>query len=118
MLDFNDETVDRSGRVHVAYTDGCSGACETDPTATVCAQGSATCTGKFSSQFSLVRQTCGLGLFANNDPGFNEDVHCVLLSTNVAESPVSTLLPLGGAAVAIAATILGVRRRRKQPPSV
>jgi hypothetical protein len=117
MLDFNDETVDRFGRVHVAYTDGCSGTCEATPAATVCAQGSATCTGKFSSQFSMVRQTCGLGLFANNDPGFNEDMHCALLATNVAETPVSGLLPIGGAAAAIAATVFGVRRRRKRPAS-
>ena len=113
MLDFNDETVDRFGRVHVAYTDGCSGACETDPAAAVCSQGSPTCTSKFSSQFSLVRQTCGLGLFSNNDPGINEDVNCSLLSTNVAESPVGSLLALGGATVAIAAAVFGARRRRK-----
>ncbi|MCW2778872.1 MAG: hypothetical protein JWN17_2597 [Frankiales bacterium] len=31
LLDFNDITVDEAGRVLVAYTDGCTGACTTNP---------------------------------------------------------------------------------------
>ena len=56
MLDFNDMTIDQYGRVLVAYTDGCAGPCETDPTNT--------------QQYrvaSLVRQTCGRGLMAVDD---------------------------------------------------
>src|SRR5262249_24577079 len=32
LLDFNDITVDQTGRVLVGYADGCTGACVTDPT--------------------------------------------------------------------------------------
>jgi hypothetical protein len=34
LLDFNDITMDKAGRVLVAYADGCTGACVTDPTVT------------------------------------------------------------------------------------
>jgi len=56
LLDFNDATVDKQGRVLVAYADGCSGACVTDP-------------GKntYTDQGTVVRQDAGRGVFAAYD---------------------------------------------------
>lgn len=34
LLDFNDLHIDRAGRIYVAYADGCTGACATDPAPT------------------------------------------------------------------------------------
>jgi hypothetical protein len=74
LLDFNEITVDGHGRVEAAYTDGCTAACVTTNRidASGCS-GSAgasytstqTCTyGRLSA---VVRQQCGLGLFAAFD---------------------------------------------------
>jgi hypothetical protein len=79
MLDFNEITVDKFGRVAVAYTDGCSADCETNPKVDtsgcpVGGQGNSeiapedstpTCT--YGRHSSIVRQTCGKGLFAKYD---------------------------------------------------
>jgi hypothetical protein len=78
LLDFNDASVDKQGRVLVAYTDGCAninfsyhsltGAthgpsqCDTNPNAYAS-------TDKVSLD-GLVRQSCGEGLFKAYDPGF------------------------------------------------
>jgi len=82
LLDFNDASVDSSGRVLVAYTDGCKNIdfsyatlageaegvvhgpsqCDTDPNAYAD-------TDKVSFD-GLARQSCGKGLFAAHDPGF------------------------------------------------
>ena len=58
MLDFNDMTIDKQGRVLVAYTDGCHDACETTPNWDV---------SKRFRHAAVVRQTCGLGLYAAYD---------------------------------------------------
>ena len=55
MLDFNDLTVDKAGRVLAAYTKGCTGACTTDPAAT----------NPHSAIPYIARQSDGIGLFAN-----------------------------------------------------
>ena len=63
LLDFNDVTVDRTGRVLVGYADGCTGACVTDATANAS-------TGPASAQDALAtvaRQVGGRGLFAAFD---------------------------------------------------
>jgi len=63
LLDFNDITVDRTGRVLVGYADGCTGTCVTDP-----AQNAST--GPASAQDALAtiaRQVGGRGLFAAFD---------------------------------------------------
>src|SRR6266852_860466 len=63
LLDFNDITVDKVGRVLVGYADGCTGSCVTD------ASQNAT-TGPASAQDALAtigRQTGGRGLFAAFD---------------------------------------------------
>jgi hypothetical protein len=70
MLDFNDMTVDKQGRVIVAYTDGCHDACKTDPTYPP----------KRTRHAALVRQTCGLGLFSAYDEALTDG--CFTAATN------------------------------------
>lgn len=53
LLDFNDITVDGDGRVLVAYTDGCTGQCVTDPT-----------NDHPTDDDMVMRQSGGDGLFA------------------------------------------------------
>jgi hypothetical protein len=63
LLDFNDITVDRTGRVLVGYADGCTGTCVADPTQNAS-------TGPASAQDALAtiaRQVGGRGLFAAFD---------------------------------------------------
>jgi hypothetical protein len=63
LLDFNDITVDKFGRVLVGYADGCTGSCVTDPTQNAT-------TGPATAQDALAtfaRQVGGLGLFAAFD---------------------------------------------------
>jgi hypothetical protein len=63
LLDFNDITVDKVGRVLVGYADGCTGTCVTDSTQNAT-------TGPASAQDALAtiaRQTGGRGLFAAFD---------------------------------------------------
>ncbi len=63
LLDFNDITVDKFGRVLVGYADGCTGTCVTDP-----AQNASK--GPASAQDALAtiaRQVGGRGLFAAFD---------------------------------------------------
>jgi hypothetical protein len=63
LLDFNDITVDKFGRVLVGYADGCTGSCVTNPTQNAS-------TGPASAQDALAtiaRQVGGRGLFAAFD---------------------------------------------------
>jgi hypothetical protein len=63
LLDFNDITVDKVGRVLIGYADGCTGTCVTDSTQNATA-------GPASAQDALAtiaRQTGGRGLFAAFD---------------------------------------------------
>ncbi|HMF90007.1 MAG TPA: sialidase family protein [Candidatus Angelobacter sp.] len=60
LLDFNDITVDKFGRVLVGFADGCTGSCVTDPTQNATS-------GPASAQDALAtiaRQVGGRGLFA------------------------------------------------------
>jgi hypothetical protein len=60
LLDFNDMTVDKQGRILVGYADGCVEAC---------VQGPETARGNsYSAVSSILRQTGGRRLFAENDP--------------------------------------------------
>src|SRR3954451_836444 len=62
LLDFNDITIDKLGRVEVAYADGCTGACVTaDPT-------TYNYTAGRPSLGVIARQESGLGLYAASDP--------------------------------------------------
>ena len=63
LLDFNDITVDRFGRVLVGYADGCTGTCVTDATQNASA-GPATAQDALAT---IARQTGGRGLFAAFD---------------------------------------------------
>jgi len=63
LLDFNDITVDKFGRVLVGYADGCTGTCVTDPSQNAT-------TGPATAQDALAtiaRQTGGRGLFSAFD---------------------------------------------------
>jgi hypothetical protein len=87
LLDFNDITYDREGRVLVAYADGCTGACATDP-----ARASS------GARDFVMRQTSGRLLLDEGPTGV------------VPEVPAAALLPL--CALLMLATVAGVRRRR------
>ena len=56
MLDFNDITLDNAGRILIAYTDGCTGDCETNPNAANAPSGG---TGRYSRIASILRQSGG-----------------------------------------------------------
>jgi hypothetical protein len=74
LLDFNEITVDGHGRVEAAYTDGCTATCVTNNTIN-----DSGCTGSRGASYTstptctygrlsaVVRQQCGLGLFAAFD---------------------------------------------------
>jgi len=82
MLDFNDITIDKTGGIQIAYTDGCSSVpsslpadptrdCENNPNA-VTANKSAppndpTAYGRYSAVASILHQSCGNTLFAAYD---------------------------------------------------
>jgi hypothetical protein len=84
LLDFNDVTIDREGRVLVAYTDGCDGKCLTDATYL---------SGDFPGGYrnpAVLRQDCGRGLYAVYDA----KTACAAASTTpVAVSPSPTKSP-------------------------
>ncbi len=63
LLDFNDITVDRFGRVLVGYADGCTGSCVHDPTQNA-SRGPPTAQDALAT---IARQTGGRGLFAAFD---------------------------------------------------
>lgn len=63
LLDFNDITVDKFGRVLVGYADGCTGSCVTDSTQNA-TTGPATAQDALAT---LARQVGGQGLFAAFD---------------------------------------------------
>jgi hypothetical protein len=63
LLDFNDITVDKVGRVLVGYADGCTGSCVTDATQNA-SVGPATAQDALAT---IARQTGGRGLFAAFD---------------------------------------------------
>ena len=56
LLDFNDITIDKEGRVLVAYADGCTDACVTNPAST-----------KKTDLGVIARQESGLGLLSAYD---------------------------------------------------
>ncbi len=78
LLDFNDASVDKQGRVLVAYTDGCANFDFTYKSLTGAVHGPSQCDSNPNAYADtdkanfdgLVRQSCGEGLFKANDPGF------------------------------------------------
>jgi hypothetical protein len=67
LLDFIDATIDKQGRVEVAYADGCIKTCVTDPSETSGA-GPADAQAAYAT---IARQSSGLGLFSQDDPQVN-----------------------------------------------
>src|SRR3981081_740999 len=74
LLDFNEITVDGHGRVEAAYTDGCTASCVTTNridasgcSGTAAASSTSTQTCPDGRLSAVVRQQCGLGLFATFD---------------------------------------------------
>ncbi|HLY94569.1 MAG TPA: Ig-like domain-containing protein [Gaiellaceae bacterium] len=121
LLDFNDASVDKQGRVLVAYTDGCANFDFTYQSLTGAVHGPSQCDTNPNSYANtdkanfdaLVRQSCGEGLFKAYDPGFTAgcpaprvvSVHPVDGATGV---PVSTMVtatfdePLASATLTLA----------------
>ncbi|MHB8572149.1 MAG: sialidase family protein [Candidatus Dormibacteria bacterium] len=79
LLDFNDITVDKQGRVLVVYTDGCVDACRN----TIYADQTKIARSVVTT---VARQQCGRGLYAANDPGFS----CSVALPVAAPPPVTT----------------------------
>jgi len=112
LLDFNDLTIDKEGRIVAAYTDGCQpevatpaghGPCLTD----------ATRLSGLPTEIegpAIARQSCGLGLYAQYDSLMRSD--CSLVATP--EAPQTAGLLLGGLAVTVS-VVLVARRRRRMP---
>jgi LPXTG-motif cell wall-anchored protein len=65
MLDFNDITVDKDGRVLVAYTDACAADCS-----------AADGVNADSENLAVVRQLCGKGLYAAGDAALAKTAGC------------------------------------------
>jgi len=114
LLDFNDLTIDREGRILVAYTDGC----QQDPTP---AAGHGPCASDATRLSGLnpeiegpafLRQACGLGLYARYD---SAAVACAPAG-GVPETPNSGLLLLGGTLATLGATAIARRRRLGRAP--
>ena len=105
LLDFNDITIDRTGRILIGWADGCTGDCVTTAAAAgprpTTARRNAPATGP--STGTVTRQVTGLTLFKAFDvPEGTDPV--------VPEAPVAVLLPLAALAVLAGAAV--VRRRR------
>lgn len=119
LLDFNDLTIDKYGRILVAYTDGC----QQDPTP---AAGHGPCATDATRLSGLnpeiegpafLRQTCGLGLYAKYD---SIATPCGTTTTAAVTTPSATrqagaLLPGSIGVLAIVAGFEWRRRRRMRP---
>src|SRR5207249_11221089 len=92
MLDFNDITMDAQGRVQVALSDGCDTTCEASTTS-----------GSQGSVNRVMRQSGGTSLLAASSP-------------DVPEAPLALVIPVLGAAAALAVRRLRRDRRRSSTP--
>jgi hypothetical protein len=118
LLDFNDVTIDREGRVLVAYTNGCTGRCLTD---------ASYLSGDFPGGIrdpDLLRQDCGRGLYA----AYDKQTVCPASATgptsvtpkknnpDLATTGGSLVLALGGLlALALVPAVVRLRRRLAVP---
>ena len=115
MLDFNDISIDKQGRVYVAYTDGCTKTADYDCDGTPGIKGwnditdgdpiggcqpsefqppmTSTSSCTFARVSAVVRQTCGRGLIAAYDPGFNESPNCGATTAQSNPTPVPQPTP-------------------------
>lgn len=116
LLDFNDMTVDKQGRVLAAYADGCTAACVTS-------------TNKDDNQYTTVgtiaRQACGKGLYAAYDaalPACTTAAPGPVATTSGGGMPGTMAAPrglgvvsgLGGAIALLAVAAVGGRPRRRR----
>jgi len=112
LLDFNDMTVDREGRILYAYTDGCQMDGEVDPAGHGSCLTDATRLSGLPTEIegpAILRQSCGLGLFAQFD---SRAVSCAPSAT-IPETSRTGLLVIGGLAGLGVAAVAGRRRRRR-----
>lgn len=114
LLDFNDLTIDREGRILAAYTDGC----QQDPTPAAghgpCATDATRLSG-LNPEIqgpAILRQSCGLGLYAT----FDTTAQPCSSQVAVPETPRSSLLVVGGLGVLGVVAIAARRRRRHLGP--
>jgi hypothetical protein len=119
LLDFNDITVDRLGRVLVAYGDGCVGKCATDPKSP-----------SSGAVDMVMRQATGKGLYAKYDPGFGNAAEAAAPSPSPTSAAGGTPLPgtsatrpdnLAGELLLVALVglaLAGVRFRIRRRPRV
>jgi hypothetical protein len=110
LLDFNDLTIDKEGRILYAYTDGCQqdpqpasghGPCATD----------ATRLSGLNPEIegpAILRQNCGLTLYSQ----FDGTLPSCALSAGVPEVSRTGLLALGGSLAAFGVAAIARRRRR------
>jgi hypothetical protein len=131
MLDFNDIGVDKQGHVYVAYTDGCTHTADYDCDHTPGAHGwntltagdsngcegpgktpptTSTSTCTFARVSAIVRQTCGRGLVAASDPGFNESPDCATTASGGSVPVAPTVTGGVRAATALPNTSAGASR--------
>jgi hypothetical protein len=120
MLDFNDITVDKDGRVIVAYTDACAADCSAKDGVNADAR-----------NLEVLRQQCGRGLYAAGDAVLAKAAGCAgssaarppVAKPPVAQPPVTgpthlpaTGLPYGVAVLGLvlAGTAVAVRRVRRR----
>jgi hypothetical protein len=124
LLDFNDITVTKTGRVMVAIADGCVGPA-IDPKAN-CIASPAVAKNTLTQHGAVIRQMSGKGLFAKYDvksgggtgqtggsgsSGGSGSGSGSGSGGNLASTGNSAVLPLTGVAVALLGLVLGMRRR-------
>ena len=113
LLDFNDMTVDKQGRVLVAYADGCTAKCVSS---------AIPADNKFLAVGTIARQSCGKGLFVAQDgkiPACQAAATAPPPTTSGGGAPLPKTSASGGVAVLAGAVLLAVflglrpgRRRR------
>jgi hypothetical protein len=96
LLDFIGSTIDGTGKVEVAYADGCTGACVTGTT------------NNFDAYASITRQSSGLTLFGAYDPQPNLVVSNVsaTIAKNGSSSITTTMRNAGRASATAPARVL------------
>src|SRR3954451_21742034 len=127
LLDFNDITINKQGKVLVAFADGCVGPA-IDPKAN-CIASTQTAANTLTQHGGVMRQVAGRGLFAAYDPkaggtratGSGSSAGSAGGGTTAQGSPLadtggSSWLPLTGLGLIVAATA-GMLRRRRQTAS-
>jgi hypothetical protein len=89
LLDFNDMTVDKTGRALVAYADGCTGKCVAS---------TASADNRYSAVGTIARQACGKGLFAAYDGLFSTCEAAAAASQSPSSAPLPNTTRAGGSA--------------------